>query len=130
MVYSFINNAEQLVGLFSDLNGYTYNLGDTDPPPALFAGDDSGTSYTIESIFDLYFNQNRRVNLSGELVVEENPVPSAAAILFAGLYAEIKDGKVSSSGIFRRFFHEVMSLVKREVIDDELTLGKKVLLSS
>ena len=123
LIYSFINNAEQLVELFSGLNNYTYTSQDNDSFPNLFAGDNSGTSYTIENIFDLYFNQNKRLDLNGSLETESSAAPGAAAILFAGLYAEIKTGEFSALDVFRRFFHEVMTLVKREVVDEELTLG-------
>ena len=122
IIFFFLSNAKDLISEFYKLRLTSYiSAGDANYPE-IFTGD-TGESYTMNKVFDLYFAQKMRKTTNGSLAQDSNEDPSRMAVLFAGVFAEISDGSYNPEALFKRFFHETMSIVKAAIIDDTLTLA-------
>lgn len=124
LLFLFINEAQDLVSFFCSSMKYSYSTANN---PPLFSNHTATAAYTmngsdtVDDIFNIYFNQNQRF-LGEQLNQEKNPSLSSISVLLAGISSEFNSG-YGANDIFLRFFHEVMTFVKNNVVDHDLTLG-------
>ena len=122
IIFFFIDNAKTLISEFCKLRPDSYLSAGDSNYPEIFTGD-TGATYTLDELFDLYFTQKMRVLSDGSLAQSSNESPGRMAILLGGIFSEICFGSSSPDGLFGRFFHETMSIVKSAVVDDNLVLS-------